>query len=189
MDQFGELIFGQPIAAVIGLAILAVLLGALAWRGRGAARLAPIVPAALAGLLLLADALVVTDREKVEQVLARAADRVQGGRWQELGQLMTEDFEWRLSGNPKTTTRDNTLQVAGVLAHANALNSVRTSDLKLTLSGGSASADVRVRFAGGGRAADSHWRLTFLRQPNGDWLMSAADMLDLDGRPVGELLP
>jgi ketosteroid isomerase-like protein len=187
MDQLREFIFGDPTVGVIGLAILAVLLGVLAWRGRGAIRLAPLAPAALAGVLLIADALVTTDREKVEQVLVRAADRVQNAKWQELGDLMTEDFEWRLAGAPCMAGRDQTLQYAGVLAYRHTLGSVKTSELQVAVGDGTATATLRIKFSGGNKGADSHWRLTLIRQSNGDWLMSSADMLDLDGRPVKSL--
>lgn len=187
MGNLHEFIFGQPMPAVIGLGILTVLLSVYAWRARGWVRLAPIGPAALAGLLLIADAAVQTDREKIEQILALAVERVQANQWPLLGELMDDEFEWRLAGSPLTSGRDQTLQTASLASNRRGVETVRLESPQLVILGDSATVDVAVRFAAGGRKADSKWRIVIRRDGDGNWRMISADMLSVNGHAIRDL--
>lgn len=192
MDALYELIFAQPTPIVAALLIIALPLGYLAWRRRGWMWLAAAAPVTLAGLLLLADGLVQTDREKIERLLTDAAEHVRNSQWDKLGELATADFEWQIRGHVLSAGRDNTLAKAKAVAGPLSLKSVKLSDVELIVNGPAAAVTARaVMIAGGPKSpgtGDTRWQFDLARQADGRWLIRTANLLELDGRPI-EALP
>ncbi|MDD4889577.1 MAG: hypothetical protein PHU85_06570 [Phycisphaerae bacterium] len=187
MDIY-ELVFGRPLPLVIGLLILAFPLAFLAWRGRGIVRLAPAAPIVLALAVLLGDRLVVTDGEKIDALLAGVCRDLKEGHAQPLGQRMTDDFTIAVSGQSQITGRDNAVTLASGVMGLFSFDTVAIRDEDIARHGTQATANFEVKVTGQSRTIGSagytltRWQLALRRQPDGQWLMEKADLLEYNGQ-------
>ncbi len=197
MAQLQHLLFEAPWPAVVGLIILALPLGYLAWArsgGRASPRLLwPAVPLALAGLLVAVAVMVQTDRERIAALLGRAAKAAQANRPDDVVALMGEDFQVRVAGQPQFAGRDNTRSLLQTVLTVYRLQAVNITRLEIRVeSSDRAWADLTVRTEGGGGAPGggyslTRWKLALARQPGQNWLMESADLLEYNGRSAGGL--
>jgi len=193
MEQLTRLLFEAPGPAVVGLLIVGLVLAYLAWRGRGVQRLLPLLPLVAAGLLLLADALVETDREKIESLLRGVGESALANRADDIGAAMTEDFQIEAVGRPQITGRRAATLFVRSLLKFYPLKSLEVRRLDIRVDSGergSAEVSFRAEAASGRMAADrslTKWRFDLRKGPAGRWLMEKADLRELNGRSAASL--
>ena len=184
-----RLIFEQPLATALGLALIGIIGGAIAARnGRGrVGGIAAVVACALGAAVVTAGNMVETTRERLARAAGEFVDAACAGRTGEVGGLLENRITLRSAGETLDEGRDWVLSVVGQLPGVVTEHSVRMRGA--TVEGpnrGRTRMTVRVRAEGAyGGDMYSSWDLVWIRRPEGGadgWWIGAIECLSIFGR-------
>lgn len=180
-----ELIFAHPGPLVVAMAILAAPLAYVSWRHGRWIRALGLAPAAAVAALLLCDALVRTDVELVEDLLAQTMGAMKAKQFGSLRDLLVEDFATQVAGQTQLESRDQAVHLAEAALSVSPVQSTSVRGVRVVGSAGGAEAFVTLRTGGPSLGGSlTRWRVTARRGAAGRWQLDRADLLEYNGQPA-----
>lgn len=181
------------VAAMV-LATTSAAIALLSWRRTGRLKPAALAPVALAVACAVAGWLIVTDRQRIEQLLDRVQSAVEDNQPEMLADLVSEDFSLQLgTTTAELTGRDVPSAALQATRMVYPIRSASITRLGIDVQGRSASALISVKtVASSGPTADqplvTDWSVTLVKHQD-QWLIETARLKTVAGQPAANIVP